>query len=84
MVAAEASSFATDQLIGELASNWRRIGVVEERAVANQFGVNATNGELVAVSSQLQAIRQPSGQIAYEMICRASVTAADKPARHKF
>jgi hypothetical protein len=29
-------------------------------------------------------MRQPSGQIVHKMICRASVTAADKPGRHKF
>jgi hypothetical protein len=38
----------------------------------------------VAVCGQLNAMRQPSGQIVHKMIRRARVTAADKPARHKF
>jgi hypothetical protein len=29
-------------------------------------------------------MRQPTGQVMHEVVCRASVTAADKPARHKF
>lgn len=38
----------------------------------------------MAVCGQLDAMRQPSGQIVHKVICRASITGADKPARHKF
>jgi hypothetical protein len=40
--------------------------------------------QTVPVCRQLDAVSQPSRQIVHEMIRRARVTAADKPARHKF
>ena len=39
---------------------------------------------LVAVCRQLDAMRQPPGQIVYKMICRIRVACANKPARDKF